>query len=173
MTSKLNLSNLTLCELKNLLYKNNKDNKLDNKLDNKTITIINELIDLKIKKSHIYNNHDKHNNTEIDPIKKITSLLIENNISNNSDYDYSAESAESDNSEQKNDNPNSYYGHNKFKNSKKVRNEHCTQSSEKLLNRLMGEASFRYQDEKNKVIKPYSIQDKEINTTLGKRKNLF
>ena len=37
----------------------------------------------------------------------------------------------------------------------------------------MGEASFRYQDEKNKVIKPYSIQDKEINTTLGKRKNLF
>jgi hypothetical protein len=151
-----NLSELTLCELKNLLYINNKNNSLDKN----TIQIINELIDYKIKKSRVKNNDD------IDPIKKITSLLIENNQNDdlcdidNSDSDMS-------------NNDDMYNSHNKYKNSKKIRNEEFTQTSQKLLNRLLGEADFRYQDKKTTVIKPYSTQDKEINTNLGRRKNIF
>ena len=155
-----NLSELTLCELKNLLYINNKNKSLDKN----TIQIINELIDYKIKKSRVKNNDD------IDPIKKITSLLIENNQKVES---YNIDNSDSD-SDSDNDNVNDMYnGHNKYKNSKKIRNEEFTQTSQKLLNRLLGEADFRYQDKKATVIKPYSTQDKEINTNLGRRKNIF
>ena len=158
MSNIVNLSNLTLCELKNLLYKNNKEKTLDKK----TIAIINELIDYKIKKSRI---------VEADPIKKITNLLIKNNINNNNINNINnSNTTDSESDESIEDN--TYSGHNKIKNSKKVRNDEFTQTSQKLLNRLIGEASFRYQD-MNKIIKPYSTQDKEINESLGKRKNIF
>jgi len=160
-----NLSELTLCELKNLLYINNKKNTLDKN----TVQIINEIIDYKIKKSRVNKKDD-----DFDPIKKITNLLIENNIQNNDNLsddkfnnnsDYDSTDAE--------DNNDTYYGHNKFKNSKKIRNEECTQTSQKLLNRLLGEANFRYQEKKETVIKPYSTQDKGMNINLGRRKNIF
>ena len=164
-----NLSELTLCELKNLLYVNNKNKSLDKN----TIQIINELIDYKIKKSRVKRLDN------CDPIKKITSLLIENNNDNESnaskdtDYYDSNINDDNDDNDDNSDNCDMYNGHNKYKNSKKIRNEEYTQTSQKLLNRLLGEADFRYQDKKDTIIKPYSTQDKEININLGRRKNIF
>jgi hypothetical protein len=166
------ISKLTLCELKNLLYKNEKEQNLSKKLNKKSVLMINDLIEYKIKKSHI----EQTNKIEIDPIKKITNLLIENqtkptitkfnyNKNENSDVNSDANSGDSENDQ--------YHGHNKFKNSKKIRNGEYTQTSEKLLNRLLGEAHFRYQEKKHAVIKPYSTQDKEITINLGQRKNIF
>jgi hypothetical protein len=167
------LSNLNLCELKNLLYLNNKNNNLDKK----TISLINEIINYKIKKSHI-----EKQKSQNDPIQQITKLLIENdskkysddddlNSDLNLDLNLDSNSSEYDDNKEDTD----YYGHNKFKNSKKVRNEKCTQTSQKLLNRMLGEANFRYSNiSADKVIKPYSQQGNiDTNNNLGRRKNIF
>lgn len=167
------ISKLTLCELKNLLYKNEKEQNLSKKLNKKSVLMINDLIDCKIKKSHIY----QTNKLETDPIKQIANLLIENQPKskiNNNQNEYSDELDSDLDSDSDSDSDNEqYYGHSKLKNSKKIRNEEYTQTSQKLLNRLLGEANFRYQDKKESIIKPYSTQDKEIIKNLGQRKNIF
>jgi hypothetical protein len=130
--------------------------------------MINDLIDYKIKKSHL-----QQNKIELDPIKQIANLLIENQSKPTTTKFNDNQNEDSDNDNDQDSDSDKYYDHNKFKNSKKIRNEEYTQSSQKLLNRLLGEANFRYQDKKTSLIKPYSTQDKEITTNLGQRKNIF